>query len=161
MIVIMGVAGAGKTTVGSLLAARLGFAFVDADDFHSVKNAEKMRAGIPLDPEDRAPWIQALSAAIDNWLAMGQDVVLACSALRALDRRALLRGDATPLVYLRVSPALAVHRLAARTGHFVGPALAASQFQTLDEPDRAVVIDASCSPGEAVARATRALGFDD
>lgn len=159
VILVMGVAGAGKTTLGSLLAARLGFSFFDADAFHPPSSVEKMRAGIPLEEEERGPWVEALSRAIDGWLAAGQNVVLACSALRAAYRRALLRGDETPLVYLRISPALAAERLEARTGHFAGPVLAASQFDALEEPEGAIVVDAFRAPEEAAEQVVRALGL--
>src|SRR5579883_3513106 len=129
VILVMGVAGAGKTTVGRLLAQRLGFRFADADDLHPPENVARMRAGLPLREEDRAPWLAALRRLIDGWLEHGEDAVLACSALRASHRRQLGAGrPGVRLVFLHAPPALLAARLAARKGHFAGPALLESQL---------------------------------
>jgi len=145
VIVVMGVSGAGKTTVGRRLAAAQGARFVDADDFHSPANRAKMAAGTPLDEADRAPWLHALAAAIDGWLQRSEDVVLACSALRATHRE-LLRRDPSRVVfvYLQISEDLAHARLLARRHHFFKNAdMIASQFDALEPPAKALTVDAS------------------
>lgn len=154
----MGVSGAGKTTVGELLGAALGACFVDADDLHSPESRAKMAAGIPLDEADRAPWLQALAAKIDDWLQQQADVVLACSALRAA-HRAVLRRDPTRVafVYLHITPALAHERLLARRGHFFTADLLDSQLRTLEPPSDAVAVDASRPPGVLVEEVKAAL----
>ncbi|WP_434426535.1 gluconokinase [Nannocystis pusilla] len=122
VIVVMGVSGAGKTTIGQRLAAALGARFVDADEFHTPANRAKMAAGTPLDDADRAPWLHTLATEIDGWLQHEGDVVLACSALRAV-HRAMLRRDATRVVfvYLQIDPDVARARLLARRHHFLKP----------------------------------------
>ncbi len=148
----MGVAGAGKTSVGRMLAKALGYEFRDADGFHPAANVEKMRRGAQLDDEDRAPWLQALASAIDTWLQNGTDVVLACSALKASYRAVLLRDlSRMRLVYLKVAPALARERVAGRPGHFMPDDLVDSQFEALEEPDAAISVDAS-QPPDAIVR---------
>lgn len=144
IIVIMGVAGAGKTTVGRELARRLGWRFVDADDLHPPANREKIGRGEPLDDADRAPWLDALAVLFARCQYADQDVVAACSALRQ-DYRDRLSGSTTELlwVYLRLDPAAARARLASRRGHFASPALVESQFAALEEPQAAVVLDAA------------------
>lgn len=151
----MGVAGAGKTTVGRRLADALGFQFVDADEFHPPANIEKMSHGVELQEEDRAPWLEALAAAVDKWLRDGDDVVLACSALKESHRAKLLRDPSRMrLVYLKVPPVVARDRVAQREGHFLRDDLVESQFDALEEPSAAIRIDASRSP-EAIVRDTR------
>lgn len=152
----MGVAGAGKTTVGRLLAASLAWEFADADAFHPEANREKMSRGVPLDDADRAPWLRVLAAAIDGWLAEDRGVVLACSALKRAYRAELLRDpERMRVVYLRGSPDLLRERLERRVGHFAGSALLASQLETLEEPEDALAFDVSASP-EALVAAIRA-----
>jgi gluconokinase len=156
IVLVMGVAGAGKTTVGRLLAASLASAFADADTFHPEENREKMRRGVPLDDADRAPWLRALAAAIDGWLARDRTVVLACSALKRAYRAQLLRDPARMrVVYLRGSADLLRERLERREGHFAGSALLASQLETLEEPEGALTFDVAASP-EALVAAIRA-----
>ena len=166
VVLMMGVAGAGKTTVGSELAAALGFAFRDADEFHSPANVEKMRRGEQLDDRDREPWLQAMAAAIDEWLRDGRKVVLACSALKARYRAILLRDPARMrIVYLKISPDLARERVAQRTDHFMPQGLVESQFEALEEPfdyahgkpDSAITVDASLPPEDIVRTIARAL----
>jgi len=161
ILLVMGVSGAGKTTVGRLLAASLGWEFVDADAFHPPQNREKMGRGIPLDEADRAPWLAALAAAIDGWLAERRPVVLACSALRRSYRRILLRDPGEmKVIYLEGDPALLRARLEQRAGHFAGSALLESQLETLEEPDDALTVDVAAPP-EALVQAIRAgLGLD-
>jgi gluconokinase len=150
VIVVMGVSGAGKTTVGQRLAAALGARFVDADDFHPPANRAKMAAGTPLDDADRAPWLQALSAEIDGWLRHEGDVVLACSALRAV-HRAMLRRDPAGVVFvfLQIDAAEARARLLARPHHFFKADLLDSQLETLEPPTDALTVDAA-QPVDAV-----------
>jgi gluconokinase len=166
VIVVMGVTGAGKTTVGRALAESLGRAFVDADDFHPAASVEKMRRGTPLTDADRAPWLAALAAVVARHLADGEPAVLACSALKRAYRDALrppaAAPDAVAFVHLEVSPAVAARRLAQRLGHFMPEALVASQFATL-EPlsealEAAVVVDGTLPVAEVVGRVRNALG---
>jgi len=156
----MGVSGSGKTTIGKLLAESTGFGFVDGDDFHPAANVEKMRAGVALSDADREPWLADLRAQMDRWLAGGQDVVLACSALRRAYRQVLLGPQASVrLVYLKGSPALIAGRLATRSGHFMGADLLASQFATLEEPEGALVVDITPPPAEVVSVIASQLGL--
>jgi gluconokinase len=157
----MGVAGAGKTTVGRALAAARGWHFHDADELHPEANVARMRAGIPLTDADRAPWLAALRALLARHLAAGTPMVLACSALRESYRAALL-PDATParavlFVQLDVSPTLARQRLAARPGHYMHPLLVDSQFATLEEPVGALRLDASRPVTELVGEIVAAI----
>jgi len=148
---IMGVAGCGKTTVGRALAGRLGWAFYDADDFHSPENVAKMSSGIPLTDQDRAGWLERLHRLIVDCLENHRPAVLACSALKEAYRQTLLRGtEGVCLVYLRAGYDLCRQRLAARTGHYMPVSLLASQFATLEEPSDALVVDAGLSVEEIV-----------
>jgi gluconokinase len=149
IVILMGVTGAGKTTVGEALAAGLHWGFVDADSYHSVASVEKMRAGIPLTDEDRAPWLTSLHNAIVEWLTAGANVVLACSALKAAYRERLVVSAEVKLVYLRADRDLIAKRLVERQHHYMNPALVDSQFATLEEPQQAVTVDAGL-PAEAV-----------
>jgi len=139
VIVIMGVSGSGKTVVGSELAARLGWAFEDADDFHPAANVEKMRGGVALTDEDRVPWIRSLCRAVREWTDHGRDVVLACSALHRWHRDALrdaVRDTASiRFVYLKGDYDEIDRRLRDRVGHFMPESLLKTQFATLEEPD--------------------------
>lgn len=139
-IVLMGVQGSGKTTVGRALAMRLGWSFADADDFHSAANKAKMSAGIALTDQDRAPWLAALRAEIDRTAAEHRNLVLACSALKERYREQLATPDVR-LVFLRGTPALIAARLKARHGHYAKLDLLPSQFEQLEEPKNALIID--------------------
>jgi gluconokinase len=153
LILVMGVAGSGKSTVGALLAGRLGAAFVDADGLHSAANRAKMRRGEALDDADRAPWLAALRDVVRAHAAAGRQLVLACSALRAGFRTALLAEvPGARVVYLRAAREVLAARLAARRDHFFPPALLDSQLAALEEPDDALVIDATLRPAAIVAR---------
>jgi gluconokinase len=158
----MGVAGAGKTTVGRALAGARGWHFHDADDLHPPANVARMRAGIPLTDEDRAPWLAALRALIARHLAAGTPMVLACSALRESYRAALLpdgvAAHAVLFVQLDLPPALARARLAARPGHYMPPSMVDSQFATLEEPAHALRLDASRPVAELVGEIVRGEG---
>lgn len=151
IIVLMGVCGSGKTTIGAQLAVRLGCGFSDADDFHPKANVEKMRAGFPLTDDDRWPWLAALRAAIEGWLAAGEDHVVACSALREAYRQTLSPQGDVRFVYLKGSPELIGSRLRARQGHYMNPDLLDSQLSTLEEPRDALEVDVSGSPSAIVA----------
>jgi gluconokinase len=144
----MGVAGAGKTTIGQLLAAQLHWLFADADDYHSPANVAKMRVGIPLTDEEREPWLEALRTLISGWIASGQNAVLACSALRHSYRERLRVGTETQFVYLKVSPEILRERLHARHGHYMTENMLASQLATLEEPQRAIVVNGDNTPAE-------------
>ena len=157
VILIMGVEGSGKTTVGKLLAQALGWTFVDADDFHSAANKEKMSRGIPLDDADRSPWLQAIHNFIADQVREGQNVVVACSALKESYREQLQRGLETNVVYLKGGFDLIYSRLKKRQGHFARESLLASQFDSLEEPVAAINIDASLPEIEIVKQIELAL----
>lgn len=158
IVVIMGAAGSGKTTVGRRLAATLGWPFHDADDFHSAASVAKMRAGAPLDEADRAPWLARLRRRIDELVAAGASAVLACSALRQRHRALLLGGcPESCLVYLAADRALLARRLHERADHFFPAALLDSQLATLEAPERALVFDAGRPSEEIVAGVVAAL----
>jgi gluconokinase len=141
IILVMGVSGSGKTSVGQALAQRLHCPFSDADSFHPEANRAKMAAGIALTDEDRLPWLRAVGTAIRSSLLEGNDHVFACSALKSDYRRLLDPHHECKLVYLRGSRQLLAERLAGRQGHFFNPDLLQSQLDTLEEPKDAVVID--------------------
>jgi len=147
--VVTGVSGAGKTTVGKALAARLGWQFADADDFHSEANKRKMEAGIPLNNKDRAPWLAGMRAQIDAWLESESNAVLACSALKSA-YRVRLGGHCAKVrfVFLEITLEEAVRRLSRRQGHFMKANMAQSQFEALERPtaEEAMIIDGSGSP---------------
>jgi gluconokinase len=154
VIVVMGVAGAGKTVVGRALAAALGWQFIEGDDFHSAANVDKMSHGIPLTDADRAPWLQALCDAIAKAIGAHEHVVVACSALKQAYRDALVPNAAPAgsvrFVFLDVAVAILFQRLAARTHHFAGPALLESQLATLERPRDALAVDGTRPPAEIV-----------
>ena len=159
IIVIMGVSGVGKTTVGEALAQQLGWSFADADDFHPAANVAKMRAGIPLTDADRAPWLQSLRATIAFWLAAGQSAVLACSALKQAYREQLIVGPEVKLVFLYADLELIADRMAARHGHYMNPALLQSQFDALEAPRDALCLDAARPLPELVAAIRASIGI--
>jgi gluconokinase len=152
IVIVMGVTGTGKTTVGKRLAEALKWDFSDADSFHPQANIEKMRRGIPLDEGDRMPWLMALQQAIDGWLQSDKNVVLACSALKAAYRQALWRdAEQMRLVYLKGSFEQIAGRLQERQQHFMNKNLLQSQFDILEEPtpNESIWVDIS-QPLEAI-----------
>lgn len=161
VVLLTGVSGSGKTTVGRLLAEEVGWFFFDADEFHSAVNLDKLARGVPLSDVDRAPWLERRRLAIRGWIEEDQATVLACSALKAGFRRRLAEGleDRVRWVYLRGSFELIDHRLAQRKGHFMHKDLLANQFETLEEPGEALIVDIDDSPARIVARIRSGLGL--
>jgi gluconokinase len=159
IVIVMGTTASGKTTIGSLLAERLGWEFVDGDDFHPAANVEKMKHGIPLTDADREPWLRALHDKIVQWSAEERDVVLACSALKQSYRDELRATRDVRFVYLKGSYELFSQRVLARKGHFAKQDLLASQFAALEEPTDAITVDAAPSPEQIVGEVRAQLGF--
>jgi gluconokinase len=162
-VVVMGVAGAGKTTIGSALSRALGATFLDADDFHPPENLAKMQRGSALNDDDRKGWLAALRAALDAREAQGERIVLACSALKQRYRD-VLGLDATDVgkpsratVFLELSPEVATARLQARSEHFMPTSLVASQFEALEPPEHALRVDATLPVEVIVASLVEAL----
>ena len=151
IVVVMGVAGSGKTTVGAALAAELGCAFLDADVLHPEANVEAMQQGKPLTDDDRAPWLAAVHMRLLEAAHRGDRLVVACSALKRSYRRVLGRGIHVTWVYLKGDAELIRRRLERRTNHFMRSDLLASQFDALEEPRDAIVVDVS-PPPDAIVR---------
>ncbi len=159
IVVVMGVSGAGKTTVGRLLAGQLGWDFVEGDDYHPPANVAKMRRGEPLSDADRAPWLRALRRRIDELVATGRAAVVACSALKESYRDVLAAGrPELAFVWLTAPRQLIRDRLRQRVGHYMPAALLESQLETLEAPADALVVDTTPAPGEVVATIRRGLG---
>jgi gluconokinase len=153
IVIVSGVSGAGKTTIGKLLAEELGWRFYEADDFHPRANIDKMRRGIPLTDEDRWPWLENLRELIERGIATGENAVLACSALKRAYRQYLRVSAKVKLVFLRGEYALIAEQLRHRRGHFMNPALLQSQFADLEEPQSAedvLTIELGARPQELV-----------
>lgn len=141
---VIGVSGSGKSSVGRALAAQLGWSFYDADDFHPSENLIKMKSGVPLNDLDRAPWLASLHELISFSLRTGQPGVLACSALKESYRQRLLEGsNSVQVIYLKGDYSLIWSRMSARSDHFMKPQMLQSQFETLEEPANALVMDVS------------------
>lgn len=157
VIVLMGPTGAGKTTVGEILSRELGWEFADADNFHSAANVEKMSKGIGLTDEDRKPWLAALRRKIEQWIASGQNGILACSALKEAYRRELNIGPQVRWIYLKGTFEELTQRVQARQGHYAKKELVVSQFAALEEPKDAITIDVSRTPQEIAADVRRVL----
>jgi gluconokinase len=164
ILIVAGVAGSGKTTVGALLAGRLRWRFADADTFHPEANVAKMRAGIPLTDEDRAPWLRAVAGWMDARIAAGQSGVVTCSALKRAYRDQLLSGrPAATMVFLQVSRDVLVSRLNTRPGHFFPEKLLDSQLADLEPPERderVYTVLADGEPGQTAAEIIELLWPD-
>lgn len=159
VIILMGVSGAGKTTIGRHLAAALGWDFLEGDDLHPPANVAKMARGEPLDDADRAPWLDRLHALIARRLAGNEPAVLACSALKGTYRQRLLAGNpGATIVYLKGDYDLIHSRLKRREGHYMPPALLRSQFAALEPPGDVLTVDVAQPPAAIVRRIRTALG---
>lgn len=160
VIIIMGVAGSGKTTVGRMLASRLAIPFHDADDYHSVQSIEKMRTGIPLDDRDRTSWLAMLATLIAQW-NRGKGAVLACSALKESYRHTLtaMGKEEVTFVCLLARMELIQQRLAEREGHFFNPDLLQSQYDSLEIPADAITVDSEQPPDIISMRLAENLQF--
>ena len=150
IIVVMGVAGSGKTTVGTLLAQAMKCPFLDGDSLHSRTNIDKMSRGVPLTDADRAPWLAAIHARILEAFERGLDLVVACSALKQQYRQLLEKDVRITWVYLKASAALIRARVRQRPDHFMKVDMVRSQFDALEEPTEALVVDASAAPNAVV-----------
>jgi gluconokinase len=160
IVIVWGVSGAGKTTIGKLLARRLGWRFLEADDFHSQANIEKMRRGVSLTDKDRQPWLEKLRDVIEQSLAANQNAVLAWSALKKRYRDKLRVSDEVKFVFLRGDRHRVAKQLQDRRGHFMSPDLLESQFADLEEPnpsEAVLIIDLGPSPEELVETIDRKL----
>jgi gluconokinase len=161
-VIIFGVSGAGKTTIGELLARQLGQHFYEADDFHSQANIEKMHRGIPLTDEDRWPWLERLHELIERSVAANESAVLACSALKRAYRECLRVNNQVKFVFLRGDYALLEEQVRRRHGHFMNPALLKSQFDDLEEPkpdEDTLTIELGRTPRELVDEIKAKLNF--
>ena len=158
ILIIMGVAGSGKTTVGQLLAKELSWTFRDADEFHPATNIEKMSQGIALEDADRAPWLAAMRATVETWLREGTNAVLTCSCLKASYRQMLLVDpERIRFIYLKGSYELIDARLRRRAHHFMKADLLKSQLEILEEPQDALTADLSDPPEVIVQKIRKAL----
>ena len=159
-VVVMGVSGSGKTTVGRALAERLNAAFLDADNFHPAANVEKMRAGTPLTDQDRAPWLATLNRELRERSQRGERVVLACSALKLRYREAITAQLAhVDWIFLEGSFEVIAERMRARANHYMPEALLRSQFETLERPDNAICISIELTAAEQVEAALSAVAI--
>ena len=149
-VLIMGVTGSGKTSVGTLLSAAMDWPFYDADDFHSSANVRKMASGVPLTDEDRGPWLEKLHELISQCNERGESGVLACSALKENYRRILCADADVAVVYLKVHRDLIRFRLERRSGHYMPQGLIESQFHDLEEPQDCILIDGAWPPERIV-----------
>ena len=152
IVVVMGVAGSGKTTVGEMLADALGCPFLEGDTLHSPENVEKMSRGVPLTDADRAPWLSAIHARMADACNRGQCLVVGCSALKQSYRAVLAEGLPVTWIYLKGSAELVQSRMLARANHFMKAGMLASQFAALEEPSDAIVVDISQPPHAIVER---------
>ena len=161
IVVLMGVSGSGKTTIGTLLAERTGTVFADADDYHPKANKEKMAAGQPLNDDDRQPWLETLNQLMRGWFESGKGGILACSALKEKYRATLASGmpeGAVSFVLLDGSKELIAERLAARKHEYMNPKLLDSQLATLEKPSDALCVVNDRAPEEIVEQILREIG---
>ena len=160
IILIMGVAGSGKSTIGRRLAAELGWPYHEADDFHSAANKEKMSRGIPLDDYDRAPWLASIRAAMDDCLGSGQSAVFTCSGLMEKYRRVLMDGaPGVSLVYLACDFETSLARVGRRQNHYMKADMVKSQFEALEVPTDALTVDTKLPPDRILAEIRRSLSI--
>jgi gluconokinase len=165
LLVVMGVTSVGKSTVGRILAERLGAVFAEGDDYHPPANVAKMHSGTPLDDDDRRPWLEAIARDLERWRAEGRSAVVTCSALKR-SYREILRGAGPNVrfVHLTGEAPLIARRMAGRSGHFMPPSLLPSQLATLESPDPAegaISIDVIASPAEIAAAIMERLQAPD
>ena len=162
VVIVIGVAGAGKSTVGGQLATELGWEFLDADSFHSAANVAKMQAGIALDDADRAPWLESLRRELERATSQQRNLILACSALKQTYRNQLCSGLDARVIYLKGTPSLLRDRLAQRKGHFMTAQMLASQLGSLEEPVDAdtITMSADDSPQNIVVAIRARLKLD-
>lgn len=155
ILVLMGVSGCGKSTIGELLAAKLGWPMIEGDEFHPTSNIAKMREAVPLTDADRWPWLDAIAARLDTWCKAGASGIITCSALKRVYRGRLAIGRPNLLfVYLQGAPAIIRPRLAGRLGHFMPVGLLDSQYAALEEPgddEPAITIAVDRPPAEIAA----------
>jgi gluconokinase len=159
VILVMGVSGSGKTTIGQMLSAQLNWPFVDGDSLHSAANVAKMAAGIPLTDDDRAPWLQSIHDVMEGWLIQQKNGIVASSALKEKYRRILLTSPEIKIVYLRGSYELIYSRMQHRPGHYMKPEMLQSQFAALEEPTDAIVVDIAAPAKEIVANIRQKLAI--
>jgi carbohydrate kinase (thermoresistant glucokinase family) len=160
VVILMGVAGSGKTVIGRALAEILRYRFVDGDDYHPVANVDRMRRGDPLTDTDRAPWLADLHNVVARAIDRRESLVLACSALKQSHRQRLAAGLRTVrFVHLTADEPTLLRRLEVRPGHFAGPALLASQMATLEQPTEAFVVDATRPVDEVVSLIRQEFGL--
>jgi gluconokinase len=159
VILLMGVSGSGKTTIGQMLSAQLNWPFIDGDRLHSAENIAKMAAGIPLTDQDRAPWLQSIHAAIERWRVQQQNGIVASSALKEQYRQILLTSPDIKLVYLRGSYHLIYSRMQHRPGHYMKAEMLQSQFAALEEPKDAIVVDIAPSAEQVVSTIRQKLAI--
>jgi len=157
VIIVMGVMGSGKTTLGRSLSKALACPFFDGDDFHPAENRDKMAKGIPLTDEDRGPWLGALSDAIRRWEKDPSLTVLACSALKRVYRDTLASAGKVRWVYLKGEEGIIRERLKGREGHFADPGILSAQFADLEEPQDALVVDIRQEPDTMTDQVVKAL----
>jgi len=157
IVLVMGTTGSGKTTIGTMLAKKLAWTFLDADDFHPAANIAKMKQGTPLDDADRVPWLAAIHAKLSELSKEGKNCVLGCSALKQSYRDTLSAGLDVRIVYLKGTYEEMRAHILARHGHFAGEGILAGQFRDLEEPQNAIVVSVALAPDQIVQTILREL----
>lgn len=161
ILILMGVTGSGKTTIGRMFAESVGWKYFDADDFHPAANIEKMKRGVPLTDADRKPWLSRLRELISQCIERNENAAIGCSALKASYWKLLSIDESVEIVYLKGAPDVIRQRLRSRTGHYMNPDLLDSQFQTLEEPEDTLTIDVGLTPAEIIARIKEHLRIEN